>query len=1319
MCKVRYVQQSPWQKPEKQGKNNIVKVEAYNCRGIKTDKKRNDFFGWLKPRNSDITILGDTHCHLPKEENNWRKQWCENDATKKSSNNYSSFWSKGTKARKGVAILFSPSFRERVKVIENVCDSNGRFVKLVIQINEVKYRILAIYAPNDGSDRINFIKRLHDILKDQHDAETIVGGDHNIAMNDLLDRVNCVSDSNDIGRIDLQYLAQTHDLEDIWRTRNPGQKQYTWFCNKKASRIDYFLTSVSLNNQINLVKSHYNPYSDHHGIRMTFRTNETVVGKGLWKMNNEIILTQEFKQRFLEMWTEWQGKKDNYQDVTKWWDLGKMKIKTLAQNFSIEKSIERKNRLQDLESEITNLENSMADPTRLAIAKNELFGLKSKEIEGARVRSRLKWWEEGEQSTKYFHSLERRNGKQKAWDSILDENKQMVRGTNAIQDRQVRFYKDLFTSQNLNNDNSFFLNNPTRQLSDLSKNELERDISHTDICRALKLMPNNKSPGEDGISIEFYKTYWNIIGHDLHEVFIKGLNNRELSYSQYLAAISLLYKKGPREDIKNWRPISLLNVDYKILSKVLSERLKKVLPEIIHTDQKGAISGRYIGENIRLLEDLLFEIDNLEEESIIFLQDQEKAFDRVEWEWLFSSLRYFNFGDIFISWIKTMYKGARSCILTNGMQSSYFKITRGIRQGDSLSALLYIIQLEPLAEKIRKSNTIEGIKIKLKNMQNEQLEVRCCHYVDDSNTFLKNKNFIDSLIDILNKYENVSGSKINLDKTVALAIRHDREEIIKEITLRKGPEKVLGVPIGGSDLTNNDALWESLISKLRDKLNIWITRNLSLQGKTHIIRSIGVSKVLFAIEMKTIDEKYVKEINNVIWKFLWSGKDIRFNRDICTLPRNLGGLGLVDVNIIIKVKRINWIIRVLKDDGIQAWSKLIESYLRCLDNQFSIKLFALKVTDSSELTKKASIPLFYKECLNCFQELSKIARVEGPEEFIWCNHRYLLNNKPISYSSWSRDGINRPSHLYNNGILDPVSILNRLTHRAGFFFEFHTMRKMFPLQQEQRADTRILENYDKRDILEHLYQMPDGSLKSLESLSSRDIYSIFLHKKSPIDLSKIYWKNKFAGRDINWESWSRYNLENKLTPRNVLDFNFRIRNNLINVETRLQRMNYSDGKCSLCQLAHEKGQLDHVENENLEHLLINCLYKKKIWRLIDSVIKRSFGNNVTISKFEVLCGVINDDLHSNDVNIISTLIAMSKWHLYLMRNITKNECKEVTFIECCFKLRYYLSSHIKLLIMSKKVKQDVKDKLEEILLHITNVIWSGINENNIFPLELS
>ena len=119
--------------------------------------------------------------------------------------------------------------------------------------------------------------------------------------------------------------------------------------------------------------------------------------------------------------------------------------------------------------------------------------------------------------------------------------------------------------------------------------------------------------------------------------------------------------------------------------------------------------------------------------------DQEKAFDRIEWDWLYATLKQFNFGDRFIDWLTTLYKDAKSSILTNGVQSAYFDISRGIRQGDSLSALLYIVQFEPLAEKIRQSESIEGITVSLDNIENGLLEVKGAQYVDDSNTMLKSK----------------------------------------------------------------------------------------------------------------------------------------------------------------------------------------------------------------------------------------------------------------------------------------------------------------------------------------------------------------------------------------------------------------------------------------------------------------------------------------------------------------------------------------------------------------------------------------------------
>ena len=143
------------------------------------------------------------------------------------------------------------------------------------------------------------------------------------------------------------------------------------------------------------------------------------------------------------MWEGWKLQKPLYQDITQWWDLGKTHIRTLAKNFSIERSLSQKCRLDDLESEISFLQNSLSDPVKLNNLVLEHRNILAEKSEGARIRSRLKWWEEGEKSTKYFHGLEKRNGKNKAWDKILDEDKNLIYGTKAIQARQVRFYKEL------------------------------------------------------------------------------------------------------------------------------------------------------------------------------------------------------------------------------------------------------------------------------------------------------------------------------------------------------------------------------------------------------------------------------------------------------------------------------------------------------------------------------------------------------------------------------------------------------------------------------------------------------------------------------------------------------------------------------------------------------------------------------------------------------------------------------------------------------------------------------------------------------------
>lgn len=1259
---------------------------------MRNPKKRREIFYWLKStlQTADVIFLQETHCHLNKEVKQWSTEW--------SRKNKSSFWSKGTSRSKGVGILFSDHMLDRGFQISDVdIDPNGRFINLMMELNENKYRLLNIYAPNNGLERARFFLNLHDLMCDDQEAENICGGDFNCTLDSIMDRLNC-NNNTDIGQIDIKHIMDTFQLEDIWRRRYPHNREFTWEGQGRKSRIDLWLTSASLNSQIESIEHRFAPFTDHNAVKMKLNLNEVQRGRGIWKMNSSHLLHEEYKQEITTLWQNWQQSRQEYENLTTWWDLGKKKIKQFSINYSKEYNMNNKCRLEELEKEINHEMKNNPDSETVNTKKLEYNTLLTDKTQGARIRSRIEHWEEGEKSTKYFYNLEKRNGKDKAWDKILGKRGELITGQRGIQKRQVEFYSELFaTERNQTNEHEhskqFFLSETSKRLSESSKIKLEEYISKDEIAKAIKLMQNNKSPGPDGITVEFYKLYWHLIGDDLHNVYLKGLEDKKLAYSQYLAAIILLYKKGDRADIRNWRPISLLNVDYKIISKVMAERLKTVLHEIIHTDQKGCISGRYIGENVRLVDDLISMIDKQDEDATFILLDQEKAFDRVEWDWLHATLKYYNFGDKFIEWINTFYKHAKSCIVTNGYQSEFFDISRGIRQGDSLSALLYIIQFEPLAHKLRTSENIEGVKVQLTNI-NENIEVKGSQYVDDNITMVSNINSIPHFTGIIKKYESASGSKVNKGKTVAMTIQQNViYEKIQGIKLTNGPELALGVPVGKSK-DDYKAFWEELIEKVRLKLNIWRQRDLSFEGKTLLVRSMAISKILYAVDMKHFKKEHVKTVTDIIFNFLWSGKNYKIKRNVCYLPRNQGGLGLADLETVIKAKRIKWIIRALSNQDGQNWAKLIENYIRCLDNKFGVDFFTLKVTDSSDLVGASEIPPFYKECITNFQELLDKGGEPHKHDIIWCNKAHTFQGKPLTFSHWSRSGIVTINDLYTNNTLNSAQIANKVHPKSGFIFEFSKIKKAFSQTQQRTPNVNIV-RWGRQEILDQPFNVPGiTEKKSLKELTAKEIYNILLLSK-PVEIrSKEYWLQKLGLEDIKWDTWFEVNNINKLTPRKTKDFNWRLLHGLVNTEKKLKAMKLSDGLCKMCN----RGVV-----EDINHLLYDCQNAKELWGIMEQIVTTWLNEPFIIQEIQALTGVWNNEYMNvdNKILIINTLLSICRHHIWRRRCSIKYGNEQINQTQNKKLLKWRIIEHLDLLIQSNTMSSSaMSGELKEIIFQI-------------------
>ena len=318
-------------------------------------------------------------------------------------------------------------------------------------------------------------------------------------------------------------------------------------------------------------------------------------------------------------------------------------------------------------------------------------------------------------------------------------------------------------------------NDTIPKLNEIDKTICENEISTLEYGKALKALPNNKSPGSDGFTTNFYKFFWTDIKEMLVESFNYSFTHGDLSQNQSKGILNLIPKSD--KDLRllsYWRPVSLLNTDYKILTKSIAMKLQEVIKNIVSTDQVGYIKDRYIGTNIRTIFDIMTLTELTDKEAYIALIDFEKAFDSIEWPFLFKTLKAFNFGENFIKWIQIIHTNISSCVGNNGTYSDFFELTRSIRQGCPLSALLFLLVAEIIAINLRSDNNIKGIKI-------NDIEFLINLMADDTTLFLSDLNSLKIAINKFNKFRNCSGLKLNLTKTILIPIGNVKENNISTI----------------------------------------------------------------------------------------------------------------------------------------------------------------------------------------------------------------------------------------------------------------------------------------------------------------------------------------------------------------------------------------------------------------------------------------------------------------------------------------------------------------------------------------------------------
>ena len=740
---------------------------------------------------------------------------------------------------------------------------------------------------------------------------------------------------------------------------------------------------------------------DHSAVVSCFNIDSEPRGQGYWKLNVSILEDSEFKEGISciirDAISEYEGVSSMLV-----WELIKLRVREFSIKYSQLKHRKRNRYVEALENTVNKIKQILVDgkgdtqclKDRKEALEREINTILSEKALGAQIRARAKWIEKGEKSTSYFLRLEKHHQSSNTIKGLRNENNEIIYGSKKSLTLMREFYMNLYSSRDVSFSEiqEYFADVQSDLI--LSKEHqkwCEGLISVHDCEEALKKMKKNKSPGLDGLPAEFYQTFWQDIKQVLVNAYNECFEKGELLPSQRKSVLSLIYKKGDKYDIKNYRPISLINADYKILASVLAKRLKSVLPFVIHTDQTGFIENRYIGSNVRLVSDIIEYADAKLKGGALIMLDFEKAFDSLEWRFLEQSLAYFNFGPEFMKWVKVLYKHPIATIKNNNFLSEDFNLSRGVRQGCPLSAPLFTVAVEVLAIKIRQTNSIVGFPIP--NEMKTERETKLSQYADDTIIILGNALDTDQALNIIKKYGQVSGLRLNLHKTVGVPLGVDKENIPSlspQIAWTLNPVKVLGVYVGGTEDECNKLNWDGKITNLERLLNSWKQRNLSLFGKITIIKTLALPNIIYCASMAIVPPEVYKKIEKLVYGFIWNSKD-RIKRNQLINKIEEGGLNMVDIKSRLDSLKAIWVKRILTENNNSSWNRLPRMYFNTLGLEM-ISHFNFCDNNLHELNQ---IPEFYMQAVVAFSKAKDPNKVSNQNELtmqiLWGNHLFTVS----------------------------------------------------------------------------------------------------------------------------------------------------------------------------------------------------------------------------------------------------------------------------------------------------------------------------------------
>nr|KAJ0196777.1 hypothetical protein LSAT_V11C700381330 [Lactuca sativa] len=820
----------------------------------------------------------------------------------------------------GLLSIWDTKVFQKSEVIKN---QNYLIISGKCKSIEGNLNVVNVYGPQSRSEK----KKLwEDLTRIRYEKQGywIVFGDFNVVRYPIERRHSrfCPSSAEAFNK-----FIQDADLKEY----KMGGEKFTFMSRRdaKLSKLDIFLVCSGYLNSFPLsaVTAHSRELSDHSPI--TIQSAVADIGPIPFKLFNSWMFKEGFDKLVIDSWSRFvgYGNPDAYlaaklkflKNVIRKWrkEACKIESKELDGWISMVKNFEKQAETRPL----TDVEIGKWNEGIKKI--EELERLKTMDL---KQKARIKWTIDGDENSKFFHGFINSKNRRNHIHG-LTINGCWTTEVNLIKEEVLNFYKAKFSENSAVRPK--FINPAFKTLSTMEAIRIEAAFSLEEIKDAVWQCGSEKAPGPDGFTFAFLKKFWDTVKADIMNFVRHFENHGTLSGGCNSSFITLVPKVKDPLSLHDCRPINLIGCLNKIISKLLSTRLKSVIGSIIDDVQSAYVEGRCILDGPLIINEICSWAKRSKKKVLLFKVDFDKAFDSVNWEYLDSILGQMGFGNKWRMWIRGSLRSARASVIINGSPTKEFPITKGVRQGDPLSPYLFIIAMEGLnvaLKTARDKEIFKGIKVPGSGPTISHL-----FYADDA-LFIGewSRSNLKNLARILRCFHIASGLSVNFHKSRVLGIGSSTQELSSWESLLgcesgKLPFDYLGVPVGAN--MNLKKHWQPILKKFRTKLSIWKAKTLSFGGRLTLVKFVLGNLPTYYLSLFKALSGILEEMEKIRRIFLWGGcEDKRkihwVSWDKVLADKSEGGLGVGSIRALNVGLLIKWWWRLKKEEQ-GLWSKVI------------------------------------------------------------------------------------------------------------------------------------------------------------------------------------------------------------------------------------------------------------------------------------------------------------------------------------------------------------------------------------------------------------